>query len=103
MTLLVANRSDPVIIEPYTQIIIAACPYGYTGLLGDYCVECPQGALCPGNEIGFDNTTALPGFYKESVATTDITCEIPRHGASEGACTSFIPCLPAEACLGNNE
>ena len=63
---------------PVTVTVVAQCPWGMFGQLGELCAACPRGAQCPG--LGAD-PVATAGYYPVSRA-------------------SFVQCTPTDACLG---
>ena len=54
------------------------CPYGTYGVPGGVCQQCPAGSSCSG---GWAMPAAVTGYYPLSA-------------------TEFVPCEPADACLG---
>ena len=63
-----------------TPVLSLSCPFNMYGLRGELCRDCPVGALCPGN--GKD-PLSLAGWWSVDRDT-------------------FVQCIPASACIGNN-
>ena len=63
-----------------TPILTLSCPFNMYGVDGELCKACPVGALCPGKG---NDPISLAGWWSVDVDT-------------------FVKCIPAKACVGNN-
>lgn len=114
MTILAANRSVATVIYETDRLIEMRCGQqsgkpSY-GLRGEVCVVCgtgsgeQTGADCPGGELDYDLTVALPGFWRFNTTTKELCHPLRTHRADAGGpgCPVFVACSPSESCLGNN-
>jgi hypothetical protein len=101
----------------YTQRLVAfECPPRFYGQVGEECLPCPNGAECEGPVCSVSSGLlcteyiepyASPGWWRayERTPTKAGLCPPERQnrpGSFAGACPTFVPCEPAEACLGSN-
>jgi hypothetical protein len=82
---------------------------GYYGAPGEFCQQCPKGAICTTKPI--NEPLAVFGWWKKYESTmvlnsTNGTSPNPRCPADQVAkrttCPVMLPCEPPESCLGNN-
>ena len=82
------------------------CQPGTWGREGEYCLECPPGALCPGfnPSLGFsEDPYSVPGWWRiQPLGLEDGRCPQERQRAN-ATCFLFFPCDPRQICLGDNE
>jgi len=105
LSILVANRSAPYVWLKEEEMIILECKRGWTGMVGELCIECiteMRGAICPGGELYYDKLTSQAGWWRTNVTGSfKLNCHPLRQ--QREACPIFQPCEPAESCLGNNK
>ena len=76
---------------------ITECKINWYGQTGEYCVPCPQGAICLGGKA---EPYSKPAWWGALRPTPDDRChEYRQH---RDLCWQFIACEPHESCLGNN-
>jgi hypothetical protein len=82
---------------------------GYYGAPGEFCEQCPKGAICTTKPV--NEPQAVRGWWKMYEPTwiqnsTNGTSPNPKCTADQVAkrrtCPVMVPCEPAESCLGNN-
>jgi hypothetical protein len=82
---------------------------GYYGAPGEFCEQCPKGAICTTKPV--NEPLAVFGWWKLYERTwvqnaTNGTSPNPRCTADQVAkratCPVMVPCEPPESCLGNN-
>ncbi|CAE7626518.1 unnamed protein product, partial [Symbiodinium sp. KB8] len=90
------------------------CQIGSYGQVSEECFPCPDGGECQpmclastaaGICVDFQEPYSQPGWYGMPVAVGDPECDRQSRPApyNETVCLNFLPCEPAEACIGNNE
>jgi len=107
MSILVANRTEPYIWYTEEEMIIFKCTKGYSGMLGEYCVDCEteptfRGSFCPGGELDWDKVVSAKGWWRTNV-TQDKESQCHPLRVHRAACPIFQPCEPVESCLGSNK
>lgn len=116
ITVLAANRSEPVFIASYESVLSYECKFGSYGIFGEECLSCEEharGAVCEGGEDFFDLIRADEGWWRFNVSADHEDCHELRRStrrayvdAESGDrvewCPSFRPCEPTWACVGNN-
>jgi hypothetical protein len=76
---------------------------GYYGAPGEYCDQCPKGAICtqePQNE-----PEAVWGWWRQDQNTTINNMSNPlcsAHKTRRTVCPVMVPCIPNKACVGGN-
>ncbi|KAA0154911.1 hypothetical protein FNF29_02052 [Cafeteria roenbergensis] len=98
------------------RLVAFECPARYYGQPGEFCLACPQGAVCEGpvcqQSDGLVCTEYIepysaPGWWRAYATTPTEEGLCPelrqnRPGKFAGTCPTFVPCEPAGACLGSN-
>jgi hypothetical protein len=110
LTILAANRSEPIIWLEIENYIELRCTKGFYGLRGEICLECGNeagqqaGAKCPGGELDDDLVVSLPGWYRFNTTETAQCNQLRAKRALPGGpgCPFFVACEPLESCLGAN-
>jgi hypothetical protein len=74
------------------------CVAGYYGQVGEWCVECPEGAVCEG---GLAEPYSKAAWWGTLRPTPDERCHELRQHREE--CWQFRACEPHEACTGRNQ
>jgi hypothetical protein len=91
------------------QGIVESDGSGYYGAPGEFCEQCPKGAICTTKPV--NEPQAVRGWWKMYEPTwiqnsTNGTSPNPKCTADQVAkrrtCPVMVPCEPAESCLGNN-
>jgi VCBS repeat-containing protein len=103
VSILVANRSTPFVWLEEENLVELRCKKGLNGLRGEVCVDCTaevRGANCPGGEMDVDLVVSQTGWWRTDVAAPSDLCHPLRQ--SRARCPTFLPCEPAESCLGAN-
>jgi hypothetical protein len=110
LTILAANRSEPIIWLEIENFIELRCTKGFYGLRDEVCLECGNepgqqpGAKCPGGELDDDLAVSLPGWYRFNTTETAQCNPLRAQRALPGGpgCPVFVACEPLESCLGAN-
>jgi hypothetical protein len=110
LTILAANRSEPIVWLEIENFIELRCTKGFYGLRDEICLECGNepgqqpGAKCPGGELDDDLAVSLPGWYRFNTTETAQCNPLRAHRALPGGpgCPVFVACEPLESCLGAN-
>jgi sugar lactone lactonase YvrE len=110
LTILAANRSEPIVWLEIENFIELRCTKGFYGLRDEVCLECGNepgqqpGAKCPGGELDDDLAVSLPGWYRFNTTETAQCDPLRAHRALPGGpgCPVFVACEPLESCLGAN-
>ena len=89
------------IIPQSDEMIVTECKRGWHGLEGEYCTECPTGAVCPGGERFFDKMHAADGWWRINISSPASEC--PENTQNRTECPVFHPCKQKSACLGANQ
>ena len=79
------------------EIMLMMCHYGYYGQFGEYCTECPIGAICPGK---LEEPYSIFGWWRGFYQSPQPQCSEERF--EEKRCWEMLPCMPQDSCLGNN-
>ena len=99
------------------RLVAFECPPRFYGQPGEFCLACPQGAVCEGPvctesrglECGeYIEPYSAPGWWRAYASTPTPAGLCPaerqaRPGKFAGSCPTFVPCEPSDACLGSNE
>jgi hypothetical protein len=110
LTILAANRSEPIVWLEIENFIELRCTKGFYGLRDEVCLECGNepgqqpGAKCPGGELDDDLAVSLPGWYRFNTTETAQCNPLRAQRALPGGpgCPVFVACEPLESCLGAN-
>jgi hypothetical protein len=110
LTILAANRSEPIVWLEIENFIELRCTKGFYGLRDEVCLECGNepgqqpGAKCPGGELDDDLAVSLPGWYRFNTTETAQCNPLRAHRALPGGpgCPVFVACEPLESCIGAN-
>ena len=102
ISILVANRSEPIVFLEYERMLITECKYGFWGLRTEVCLACMRGGVCPGGEQEVDLVTSDAGFWRNNLTVPDTRCARERQGRVEWGCPFVTACEPSWSCLGNN-
>lgn len=118
--------------DPFTNsrnMLQYVCEYGFYGQVGEYCLDCPLGALCDFSGradcvhraadatcLEYNEPIAAPTFWLTYKSGDNVLCDdlrrvrpYPWNGSHPiqianggGVCPALLICDPPEACLGNN-
>jgi cysteine-rich repeat protein len=79
----------------------STCFEGAYGAVGELCLPCPDGALCPGSPI---EPAALPGYWREELDPSDPFYDrlCPLERRDRVSCPLVTGCVPSSACGFNN-
>ncbi len=72
---------------------------GYYGAPGEYCDQCPGGAVCTTEPV--NEPQAVRGWWRQYQAAANNT-KCPERKRSRPTCPVMIPCVPNKACLDDN-
>ena len=76
-----SSSSSSSMPQPEVSTVRFACGRGYYGTVGELCRQCPEGGVCEGGDA---YPVAQVGYYPMTT-------------------TSFVQCVPVEACLGGSQ
>lgn len=106
LQLTVAGQTVTLDSEADRQKVSSTCLPDDWGLAGEHCLDCPEGATCPG---GLVPIKSQPGFWRDSLVPGgegyDSFCvrKEPQELRNRNqTCPLFVGCIPAEACAGEN-
>ena len=99
----VANRSMPTQLFDFQELVVAVCPPQFYGVVGEVCLPCPGGGVCPGGELYADLLVSASGYWRFNVSAPSAKCDAAqRPGRTQYGCPIIQACSPLVACVGNN-